>query len=185
MSAQAHDKIYSVGLNGLRANMERIDRKLSALLYERMACSGQFKVHKTAFEKTSSYYIPEREEESMGQIISWLADASYIEYIGPVYRAIYAASRAIQKRFKIGVYVRENERAEYAAIHHFGDYHQFEASQSFAVLLESLIDHQYDYLVIPSELVTSENMCVSNVTDIFTIYLKHYEQYFSILKPSE
>ncbi len=150
-------------LKNIRKNIDGVDRKLLALLNKRADLALQVKKEKRG--ENNNVYVPEREAEVFGKLITGNKGPFPDDSVKAVFREIISASRALQAPLKIAYWGPEATFTHLAALEHFGQAVSYVAIKNLADIFTEVENGRADYGVIPIE--NSTEGVVNHTLDIF------------------
>lgn len=152
-------------LSQLREEVDLIDQRLHNMLVKRFRLVEKIAAVKSSLPiGTMATYIPKREAEILSKHQQPTISSQNQGFIKEIYRAIFSATRRIQKKFTIGVHNKPNESALIAAIYHFGDYHHYQTNHDINSMIALLQDNKYDWIVVERDTFTEHNTLPENTT---------------------
>lgn len=174
---------YLLDINKLRFKIDKIDSEICRLLQKRLDCVQEFAQLKKDHNKTTEFYLPKREKEILDKLKSFFENSRAAEIIQNIYSGIFAASRAIQKEFKVAT-LKNNKNTLFMALTHFGPYHEFVPCDSITKTVELLSNKHCNYAIIPlCELGQVGNS--NNIERYETLSSKYIDEDYCILVLSE
>ncbi|MHB1162396.1 MAG: prephenate dehydratase [Chloroflexota bacterium] len=137
------------GLEGLRQEIDRIDRDLVRLLNERARVVLEVARRKT--QSGTNVFVPDRERQVLENVFAASAGPLKAEHLRSVYREILSSSRSLQRKLRVAYLGPAATFTHQAALQIFGDATEFVPVSSIRDVFLETERGGTDYGVVPVE----------------------------------
>jgi len=150
-----------MSIDALRAQIDRLDREIVALLARRAKLAREIGRLKAP---NGPAYSPEREREVLANVVALGADALSEESLRAIYREVISACRALEGPLTVAYPGPPGSFTHEAALSRFGASASYTATQDIASVFTEVAQRRVDYGVVPVE--TSMAGAVSDTLDM-------------------
>lgn len=152
-------------LQGLREQIDALDRRIQTLIAERARCAQQVGAIKRASGATGNFYRPEREAQVLRRVIEANQGPLSNEEMVRLFREIMSACLALEEPLKIAFLGPEGTFTQAAALKHFGQSIHSIPLRAIDEVFREVEAGSADYGVVPVE--NSTEGVVNHTLDMF------------------
>ena len=154
-----------MNIEGIRKEIDRIDKELVALLNKRAECA--LEVGKLKESDTESIFAPEREIQVLGKVLADNPGPLADKTVAAIYREIISACRALEKPITVAYLGPAGSYTHIASIQRFGDSTEFAPVETIPDVFNMVERKEASYGVVPVE--NSTEGIVSHTLDMFLL----------------